>query len=236
MTSRVLLVAYALVGAVNVVAELAASTTLVHVTKPLLMPLLAIWLVAYWRGNRPADSSGLPPSLRWLLVGSVFAWIGDLLLMGDGDLWFIGGILGFLLMQVCYIIAFTRIPGPGLVRAWKISLVPYVVVWLVINWLVGPGAKGMRLPVLVYSVVLVAMAVVALDLVIRVPRDKGWRVAIGAAVFVVSDALIALTAFGPLSESAGLNALVMATYIVAQGMIVTGFTQAVAELRSPGTR
>ena len=94
----------------------------------------------------------------------------------------------------------------------------------------------MRLPVLVYSVVLVAMAVVALDLVIRVPRDKGWRVAVGAGIFVVSDGLIALTAFGPLSESPALSAIIMATYIVAQGLIVTGFTQAVAGLDATARR
>ena len=34
-----------------------------------------------------------------------------------------------------------------------------------------------------------------LDLVIRVPQRLGWRVAIGAGLFVASDALIALTAF-----------------------------------------
>jgi len=236
MTSRVLLMAYALVGLANVITELASSTTMVHVTKALLMPLLAIWLVAYWRATMPDGTGRLPRALTWLLVGIGFAWLGDLLLIGDGDLWFVGGILAFMVMQVCYIIAFTRIPGPGLVRAWKISLVPYVVVWLVINWLVGPGAKAMRLPVLVYSVVLVAMAVVALDLVIRVPRDKGWRVAVGAGIFVVSDGLIALTAFGPLSESPALSAIIMATYIVAQGLIVTGFTQAVAGLDATARR
>ena len=42
MTSRVLLMAYALVGLANVITELASSTTMVHVTKALLMPLLAI--------------------------------------------------------------------------------------------------------------------------------------------------------------------------------------------------
>ena len=236
MTSRVLLAAYAVVGLVNVVAELAASGPLVTITKPLLMPLLAAWLLAYWRSATPPGEHGLPRPLAWQLVGTLFAWLGDLLLMGDGDLWFIGGIAAFLLMQVCYIVAFTRVPGPGLVRAWKIALVPYVIVWLVINWLVGPGAGSLRLPVLVYSVVLVGMAVSALDLVIRVPQDKGWRVAIGAAIFVVSDGLIALTAFGPLTQSAAWDAVIMATYIVAQALVVTGFTQAVAGLATSARR
>jgi len=231
MTTRVLLAVYAVVGVVNVTAEFLASMTVVHLTKPLLMPLLAAWLIAYWRAGR--SRGPLPNELRWLLVGLGFAWLGDLLLMGDGDLFFISGIAAFLLMQVSYIVAFTRVRGPGLVRAWKIALVPYVIVWLVLNILVSPGVGALRIPVLVYSVVLITMAFAALDLVIRVPRDKGWRVAIGAAVFVVSDACIALTAFGPLSDSPALSAFVMATYIVAQALIVTGFTEALAPRPAP---
>lgn len=226
MTSRVLLVGYALVGLLNVIAELTSSTSMSHVTKPLLMPLLALWLIAYWRAAESA--APLPRELRWLLAGIGFAWLGDLSLMGSGDAFFMGGIAVFLLMQVCYIVAFTRVEGPGLVRAWKIALIPYVMAWLGINALVSSGVGALRIPVLIYSVVLITMAVAALDLVIRVPQDKGWRVAIGAAVFVVSDAMIALTAFGPLTESPGLSAFVMATYIVAQGMIVTGFTEALS--------
>jgi uncharacterized membrane protein YhhN len=219
MTSRILLWAYAVVGAINVVAEGTSSTAIADVTKVLLMPLLLAWLLAY-------TSRRFTAPIRWLAVGVVFAWFGDLLLMGSGDLFFIGGIAAFLVMQVCYIVAFTRVPGPGLVRAWKIALIPFVAVWLLLNVLVSPGVGDLRIPVVIYSVVLVSMSVAALDLVIRVPQDKGWRVAIGAALFVISDAFIALTAFGPLNESAATSTFIMATYIVAQGMIVTGFAEA----------
>ncbi len=135
------------------------------------------------------------------------------------------GIGAFLVMQVCYIVAFTRVPGPGLVRAWKVAIIPYALVWVVMNVLVSSGVGALRLPVLIYSAVLVTMALAALDLVIRVPQRLGWRVAIGAALFLVSDALIALTAFGPLTESRGASVVIMTTYLLAQGMIVTGLAE-----------
>ena len=138
--------------------------------------------------------------------------------------------------QVCYIVAFTRIPGPGLVRAWRIALVPYAVIWIVLNLLVSPGVGDMRIPVLLYSVVLISMAVAALDLVIRVPQRLGWRIAAGALLFVASDAVIALTAFGPLSSSPALTGLIMATYVAAQALIVTGMAGSVLALRSAATR
>ena len=39
------------------------------------------------------------------------------------------------------------------------------------------------------------MALGALDLVLRLPQALAWRVTAGALLFIVSDALIALTAF-----------------------------------------
>lgn len=218
--------AYVLVSVLNVIAVATGNDNGAALTKPLLMPLLLAWVLAM-AGRR------WPVPLRWLAAGLVFAWVGDLLLMGDSDLAFALGLGAFLVMQACYVVAFLRVPGPGLVRAWKIALIPYVVAWIVLAALVWPGAGGMRIPVLVYGAALMAMAVAALDLVLRLPQRLAWRVAIGAGVFVVSDALIALTAFGPLTESVRTGAAIMATYTVAQGLIVTGFTHGVLERYYP---
>lgn len=223
MMSRVLLWAYAVVAVAELTATAVGSRPGVYATKPLLMLLLVAWIVSDARGR----SGAWPAPLRWLTVGAGFAWLGDVFLMFDGDGWFIAGIAAFAVMQACYLVAFLRVPGNGLVRAWRIAVVPYAVVWLAINVLVWPGAGQLRIPVVVYSALAIAMALAALDLVIRVPQRLGWRVAGGAALFVVSDALIALTAFGPLASGAGWDVVVMTTYIAAQAMIITGFTRAV---------
>lgn len=224
-----LMSAYVLVGVLNVIAEATSNGDGVLMTKPLLMPLLLAWLIvaAWGRWSAP---------LRWLAVGLVFAWAGDLFLLGEGDLSFLLGLAAFLLMQVCYLVAFLRVPGPGLVRAWKIALVPYVALWVLLVVLVWPGAGDLRIPVLVYSGVIIAMAVGALDLVLRLPQALAWRVAAGALLFVVSDALIALTSFGPMTASRGTSALIMATYIAAQGLIVTGFTHGLVPDDSAASR
>jgi uncharacterized membrane protein YhhN len=227
MNALALLLAYCIVGLLNVGAEASGNHSLANLTKPLLMLLLLAWLVEFSRA-----SGGLDAALRWLAVGLGFAWLGDLLLMGSGDAFFIGGLVAFLAMQVSYLVAFTRVPGPGLVRAWRIAVVPYVAIWVILNILVSSGVGALRIPVLVYSAVILLMALAALDLVIRVPRRLGWRIALGALVFVVSDSVIAMTAFGPLESSAVTSTVVMLTYIVAQAMIVTGFTEAVISTRT----
>ena len=226
MLAPALMAGYVLVAVLNVIAEATGNANGAVLTKPLLMPLLLAWVVAM-AGRR------WPVPLRWLAAGLVFAWAGDLLLMGDTDAAFALGLAAFLVMQVCYLVAFLRVPGPGLVRAWPVAVVPYAVAWLVLVVLVWPGAGAMRVPVLVYGAVLVTMALGALDLVLRMPQDLAWRVAAGALLFVLSDALIAVTAFGPLTESVQASAAVMATYTTAQGLIVSGFVRGLLGVR-PG--
>jgi uncharacterized membrane protein YhhN len=220
MLAPTLMAAYVLVAVLNVIAEATGNGDGAALTKPLLMPLLALWVVALAGRTWPVP-------LRWLLLGVGFAWGGDLLLMGEGDLYFLLGLVSFLVMQVCYLVAFLRVPGPGLVRAWPIAAIPYAIAWVVLVVVLWPDAGDMRLPVLVYSATIIAMALAALDLVLRLPQAMAWRVAAGAGAFVVSDAIIALTAFGPLTESVRTSAAVMATYTVAQGLIVSGFARGV---------
>ena len=220
MLAPTLMAAYVLTSVLNVIAEATGNTQGAALTKPLLMPLLALWVVALAGRTWPVP-------LRWLIVGLVFAWGGDLLLMGEGDLFFTLGLASFLVMQACYLVAFLRVPGPGLVRAWPIAAVPYALAWIGLMVVLWPDAGDMRIPVLVYSAAIIAMAVAAVDLVLRLPQAMAWRIAGGAALFVVSDALIALTAFGPVEASVRTGAAVMATYTAAQGLIVSGFARGV---------
>lgn len=212
------IVIYAVIAAVNLIGEATSTSWLIWSSKPLLMVSLIAYAIAARRAtwDRP---------MTWLLLGLVAAFAGDVFLMLDGSLMFMAGLASFAAMQVCYIAAFTRVPGPGLVRAWKIAALPYVLFAIALNVLIAGFVGDLRIPVLVYSALLVSMGIAALDLVLRLPRRDGWRVAWGAGLFVISDALIAITRFGPLSGNAMTSVLVMATYIIGQGLIVVGFTQ-----------
>lgn len=242
MAPRSLLSAYLLVGLLNAIAVATQNSSAVTLTKPLLMPLLILWLVAEQRRHWPVPH-------RWLLVGLVFAWIGDLLLMGDGDLFFTLGIAAFLVTQVSYLVGFTRFrglsfrrgiaaparPATGLVRRYPVLLAPFALYLIGLVAVVWPTAGSLRIPVAVYGLALTAMAVAALNLVGRMPPAPAWVAFGGAVLFVLSDSLIAMTSLGPWAESPWLGATVMLTYVVGQGLIGVGFvtgTRAVDDLRS----
>lgn len=141
--------------------------------------------------------------------------------MAAGDAAFLAGIAGFLVMQVLYIAAYRSVPGPDLIRAKLWILVPFLTFWVAMNLLMDPGA--LRIPVLGYSLVLVGPVVAAVDLMGRFPQPYAGRVAVGALLFIVSDAFTALDAFADLAIGRWQGVIVMGTYVVAQFLIVTGF-------------
>jgi uncharacterized membrane protein YhhN len=224
-----LLVGYAVAAVVNIAAQAAGIGFFTAITKPFLMLLLFCWAWQVLPGPRPR--AGV-----YLLIGILFAWLGDVLLMGassdaQGNLFFMLGIGGFFGMQVCYILGFLAIGGRHLLRAAPLLVVPFVAYWALMNWVMDPGV--MRIPVLLYSIVLVGMSVAALDLVPRLPRAQGWRVFIGSVLFVISDSFIAASAFADLHLGNWEGVIVMTTYVIAQYLIVTGFARALV-LRDQG--
>src|SRR6185312_13115793 len=96
------------------------------------------------------------------------------------------GLRSFLLAHVAYLVLFIRIGGFGRPRAWAIVYVVWFVVFLAV---LIPGLGSLVVPVVLYGLVLGAMAAMAT----RVSVVVG----VGAAVFVVSDTILALSRFLP---------------------------------------
>ncbi|MDG6102219.1 lysoplasmalogenase [Dactylosporangium aurantiacum] len=165
------------------------------VAKPLLAPLL-LWYLLSTAGRS---------ALGW---GLVFACAGDVALLVPGTAAFLIGMACFLGTQVCFLVAFLR-------RAplHRPAAAGYAVLWAALNALLWPSLGALRVPILVYSLALSAMAAAAY----AVSR----RVAVGAALFLLSDLLIGLGAAD--LDFPGRDLVVMATYIAALFLITTGF-------------
>src|SRR5262245_25734227 len=177
---RALLAPYLLVAAVHLTCDLAGWNALASATQVLLMPALALFLVASAR--RPTRLVRL---IRWALL---FSWLGDSApRLLDGDAAF-GTMLGFFLIaQICYIRAFRPFSGGSVLRVRRGWLAPYVVALVVLLAACVPAAGVLAPAVIVYGVCLATMAVYSTGV-----NPLTWA---GGAVFMVSDSLIALDAF-----------------------------------------
>ena len=206
---------FIIVSVAQVVAIAAGSDVLVQVTKPLLMPALAIAVVLARLGRPFTSAAGL------LLLAIGLSWLGDLALMVPGNLWFVLGLGSFLLAHVTYLVLFIRLGGFGRPRAWAIIYAVWFVVFLAV---LIPGLGSLVVPVVLYGLVLGAMATAA-------TRVSGV-VAAGAAVFVVSDSILALSKFMPGVVIPGHDLLTMLTYCLGQGIIAAGVLAAIGRSRT----
>ena len=210
---RWLLVAYLVVAVVDVVGgRITAIDVLGTALTPVLLLMLLAWVLLV-RGR-------LAP--RLLVAGMVSAWLGDVALDGPGDSRFLLGIGLFLGMQVCYMTGFVRLGAVPWLRARWYVPAGAAVLWLALNLVLGPSLGDLRWPLAVYSAALVTMATLSLGV--------NGRIGTGGVLFLVSDLLIGLGAAGLDLPLRGV--LVMATYAVAQLLIVTGW----AALAASGPR
>jgi len=162
-------------------------------TKPFLMPVLMIGR------DRPAQ--------RALALGGA----GDVALLGRGEIAFTTGLVSFLAGHMAWIMALRQRPGGGLLRARPVWAAPHVAAFGAVNAYLWNRTGQDRVPVIVYSAALLAMSLTALD-------SGSPRTAVGGALFLASDSLLALEKFGGL-HLPGHEGLVMATYTSAQALL-----------------
>ncbi|MEZ5620315.1 MAG: lysoplasmalogenase [Burkholderiaceae bacterium] len=171
-------------------------------------PLATIGIIAYAAG-RGRDT---PMLRRWVLAGLAWSLAGDVALLWP-DRGFLPGLVSFLIAHLCYLVAFTR--GIRL-AARPLPFVVYAgVAGAVLAWL-WPGIPApLRVPVVAYVVALAAMAAQA-AVRWRAGLAGPW-LAVGGALFLASDALLAANRFADPLPMASL--WVLATYWTAQWCI-----------------
>lgn len=206
--------ALALLTLVHLAAHLLGAATLADTSQWFLMPVLAgcLWLAT--RRHADGDPGRRSRLVRLTLVALGFSWLGDTAPdLADGDTAFLVMVGFFLCAQVVYTIAFWPYRAGSVLRR-PLALVPYGLALLALVVACAPGAGSLLVPVVVYGVCLVTMAVVATGV------DR--LAAVGGAVFLLSDALIALNAFAPWYDLPGHGFWVMLTYVVGQVLLVLG--------------
>lgn len=175
-------------------------------------PLCTLLIIAHaW--PRGADQ---PVLRRWVLVGLALSLCGDIALLWPKE-GFLPGLVCFLLAHAAYLFAFTR--GVRLAQR-PLAFVAYALVAGLILALLWPGVPAaLRVPVALYVVFLTAMAAQA-AVRWRVAPDAATRtLALGGALFVLSDALLATNRFAEALPLAGL--WILASYWLAQWCIAS---------------
>ena len=157
---------------------------------------------------------------KYLVVVLFFSWLGDILLIIDSTLHFLLGIFSFLIAHLFYILIFSTISMPFKIRVIHMATILFFLILAVfILQMIWDKTGNLQGPVLIYTIMISTMGVTA---TFNTIQNRNYTPLIGALLFIISDALIALNTFHSVSiEVFNFPFLIMFTYISAQLVLVS---------------
>ena len=206
MYAWVLLAAAAVAAVADWVAVGTRRRALEQVAKPAYVVLLGAFA---WLLHAEQSMSGM-----WLLIALALCLLGDVLLLTDSDQAFGFGLVTFLLAHIAFIGAVLAMEERAPI--WPGVAATVIVVILLVAFVLWPLARrdmAEGLPPTLYALVLGTFVAVA-----------WWSgqvvVGVGASLFLVSDAVLALRRFW--RDLRGSGVVVMLTYHAALLLLVLG--------------
>jgi uncharacterized membrane protein YhhN len=160
-----------------------------------------------------------------IVLALVFGWVGDVLLLKDSAFrFFILGLVSFLIVHICYIIAMYEFARPFHITVLVISIAVGACIGFLLFKIFRPTAE-MKIPIIAYETTIIIMAIFALQLFLAQDFSFGVFVLAGSLCFLVSDSTLAYDTFRKKLKYGAF--IIMLTYIAAQLLITLGFCNAV---------
>jgi uncharacterized membrane protein YhhN len=179
--------------------------------KPFIIPLLSISVFL----------SGKMEFKPLLISALFFSWVGDVVLLfaNHGVIYFIIGLVSFLIAHLFYIVLFSKLQKVNTIKYKR--FIPLVLLYLFgLLYFLWEKLGGMKIPVIIYALVISTMLLVAIKGYFTWNSKSGKLLLIGAVFFVLSDSILAINKFYvPIYLS---SFWIMSTYITAQFLIVKG--------------
>lgn len=196
---------FLLVSFVDIIAILNSNSLWQTIAKPLIIPAL----LAYYISSSKSRN-------KFYILALIFSFIGDVLLLDKSNM-FLFGIGAFLITQVLYIYIFSK----GLKESPKnkmiLAFLPFLVFFMVLITVLKPGLKDFFVPVVIYGAAISVFGSISLLKYLVKKDSTNLKLCIGAAIFIVSDSLIALHKF---HEPRSIYPVaIMLTYVIAQYLI-----------------
>jgi uncharacterized membrane protein YhhN len=145
---------------------------------------------------------------------------------GNHPLFFIGGLVSFLIAHLFYTKLFTTISplSKNILKKnpiWITGIILFLTAFL--SYLVPKIDSTLKIPVIAYALIICTMLLSTLNLKEKIGKKPHNMIVLGAVLFVLSDSILALNKFDSAFRGITLmHALVMITYISAQGFIIHG--------------
>ena len=173
-------------------------------------PMLMITLFWYYYSNAKKLN-------KYFVLGLFFSFLGDILLLGVGAMYFVFGLLFFLIAHVFYIIIVLKIIQITKPKEFIIASVPFLLLFLVLMNVLYAGLGSMKIPVIIYAMTISFFGIVSLILYLQAKTKISLLLLVGVLTFITSDTILALNLF--YKKQSFYPLLIMMTYVLAQYLI-----------------
>jgi len=197
---------FVLVSILDIIGIILEMPVLVYIFKPLII-LSLLFLYVF----------SLPKRLKWYVIALEFSFFGDVLLMFSGELFFITGLVSFLIAHILFIkIVIARVQKASLLKV-IFSIIPFLIVFSLLIFNLKDSLHEMLWPVIIYGLTISTFGVVSLIDFLNTKSKKSLLMLLGAIVFMISDAVLAIDKF--YFEEHINKIVIMFTYVLAQYLI-----------------
>ena len=200
------LVFFILVSFLYVIGILLDNDFIKFISKPLIMlSLLLYYIKSVQRKSK-------------LFIGAVlFSFLGDILLLFDSELFFMLGLVSFLIAHILFISMVVGMLNKSSIQQKIFATMPFMFTYVGLLVLLKESLGEMLIPVVIYGLVISVFGVVSLLNHLILKSKASQYLIFGAAFFVVSDSLLAINRFYEAQEY--YPVIVIITYIIAQYLI-----------------
>jgi len=204
--SKIVLLVFMVVSLLDITGILFKIPILIQLFKPfILLSLMALYAVSVSERNKT------------YILALLFSFMGDFFLIFEGELYFIVGLVSFLIAHLFFIkIVFGRLQKSTISKI-LVSIFPFLTLFLFLIFFLKDTLNELLIPVIIYGFTISIFGVVAMLDYVNTKTTQSFLMFVGALIFISSDSILAINKFYNTTQIFAV--LIMITYIVAQYLI-----------------
>lgn len=204
--SKIALFVFLTVSFLDIVGILYKIPVLIHIFKPLiLLSLITLYALSVSKIN------------KMYVLALICSLLGDVFLMFEGELYFIIGLISFLLAHLLFINIVIKEIKKNTIKNIIIAAFPFVIVFSLLIFRLKNSLGEMLFPVIIYGIIIATFGTVSLINFREKKSMKSIFMLFGAIIFMISDSVLAINKF--YEQAHIFEIIVMATYVLAQYFI-----------------
>lgn len=204
--SKIALFVFLTVSFLDIVGILFKIPVLIHIFKPLiLLSLITLYALSVSKIN------------KMYVLALICSILGDVFLMFEGELYFIIGLISFLLAHLLFINIVIKEIKKNTIKNIIIAAFPFVIVFSLLIFRLKNSLGGMLFPVIIYGITIATFGTVSLINFREKKSMKSIFMLFGAIIFMISDSVLAINKF--YEQAHIFEIILMATYVLAQYFI-----------------